>query len=209
MRGFETAEFEGRVSRAQAAMRSAGLDAIEIHAAHGYLLHEFLYPLSNHREDHYGGSLENRMRFTLEVVESVRSVIPESMPLFVRISATDWFEDGWSLEESIELSKEMESLGVDLIDVSSGGLAKSQPIKLGPGYQMGFAKAISQTVGWVVGTVGLITEAQQAEDALQEGVGDVVLMGRQFLREPSYALRAARELGADVHWPGQYERAKP
>ncbi|MDP5128374.1 MAG: NADH:flavin oxidoreductase/NADH oxidase [Pontimonas sp.] len=198
------------VAFAESAKRavSAGFDAIEIHAAHGYLLHEFLSPLSNHRTDHYGGSLENRMRFTLEVVESVRRVIPESMPLFVRISATDWFEDGWSLEESIALSQAMEALGVDLIDVSSGGLAKSQPIKLGPGYQMGFAKAISQAVGCVVGTVGLITEAQQAEDALQDGVGDVVLMGRQFLREPSYALRAARELGADVHWPGQYERAK-
>ena len=186
----------------------AGFDAIEIHAAHGYLLHEFLSPLSNHRDDHYGGSFENRTRFTLEVVESVRSVIPESMPLFVRISATDWFENGWSLEESIQLSVSMESLGVDLIDVSSGGLAKSQPIKLGPGYQMGFAKAISQAVSCLVGTVGLITEAQQAEDALQDGVGDVVLMGRQFLREPSYALRAARELGADLSWPGQYERAK-
>ena len=123
-------------------------------------------------------------------------------------AATDWFEDGWSLEESIQLSKDLETLGVDLIDVSSGGLAKSQPITLGPGYQMGFAKAISDAVSCSVGTVGLITEAQQAEDALQEGVGDVVLMGRQFLREPSYALRAARELGADVHWPGQYERAK-
>ena len=187
---------------------SAGFDAIEIHAAHGYLLHEFLSPLSNHRTDHYGGSVENRMRFTLEVVESVRRVIPESMPLFVRISATDWFEGGWSLEDSIALSVAMEALGVDLIDVSSGGLAKSQPIKLGPGYQMGFAKAISQAVGCRVGTVGLITEAKQAEDALQDGVGDVVLMGRQFLREPSYALRAARELGVDVHWPGQYERAK-
>jgi 2,4-dienoyl-CoA reductase-like NADH-dependent reductase (Old Yellow Enzyme family) len=186
----------------------AGFDAIEIHAAHGYLLHEFLSPLSNHRTDHYGGSFENRTRIVLEVVEVVRSVMPETMPLCVRISATDWFEDGWSLEDTIQLSKNLETLGVDLIDVSSGGLAKSQPITLGPGYQMGFAKAISQAVGCVVGTVGLITEAQQAEDALQDGVGDVVLMGRQFLREPSYALRAARELGMDVHWPGQYERAK-
>jgi len=186
----------------------AGFDAIEIHAAHGYLLHEFLSPLSNHRDDHYGGSFENRTRIVREVVEAVRLVMTESMPLFVRISATDWFEDGWSLEESIQLSKDLETLGVDLIDVSSGGLAKSQPIKLGPGYQMGFAKDISDAVSCSVGTVGLITEAQQAEDALQDGVGDVVLMGRQFLREPSYALRAARELGADVHWPGQYERAK-
>ena len=186
----------------------AGFDAIEIHAAHGYLLHEFLSPLSNHRTDSYGGSFENRIRIVLEVVDRVRSVMPESMPLFVRISATDWFEDGWSLEESIALSVVLEQHGVDLIDVSSGGLAKSQPIKLGPGYQMGFAKAISDAVSCVVGTVGLITEAQQAEDALQDGVGDVVLMGRQFLREPSYALRAARELGADLSWPGQYERAK-
>ncbi len=186
----------------------AGFDAIEIHAAHGYLLHEFLSPLSNHREDHYGGSFENRTRIVRDVVEVVRSVMPETMPLCVRISATDWFEQGWSLEESIQLSKELETLGVDLIDVSSGGLAKSQPITLGPGYQMGFAKAITEAVSCFVGTVGLITEAQQAEDALQDGVGDVVLMGRQFLREPSYALRAARELGAELSWPGQYERAK-
>ncbi len=186
----------------------AGFDAIEIHAAHGYLLHEFLSPLSNHREDHYGGSFENRTRIVREVVEVVRPVMPETMPLLVRISATDWFEDGWSLEDSIQLSKDLETLGVDLIDVSSGGLAKSQPIKLGPGYQMGFAKAISDAASCSVGTVGLITEAQQAEDALRDGVGDVVLMGRQFLREPSYALRAARELGADLSWPGQYERAK-
>jgi 2,4-dienoyl-CoA reductase-like NADH-dependent reductase (Old Yellow Enzyme family) len=186
-----------------------GFDAIEIHAAHGYLLHEFLSPLSNHREDHYGGSFENRTRIVRQVVEAVRLVMPESMPLFVRISATDWFEDGWSLEESIHLAKDLETLGVDLIDASSGGLAKAQPVKLGPGYQMGFAKAISDAVvSCSVGMVGLITEAQQAEDALQDGVGDVVLMGRQFLREPSYALRAARELGADVHWPGQYKRAK-
>ena len=186
----------------------AGFDAIEIHAAHGYLLHEFLSPLSNHRVDDYGGSFENRIRIVLEVVQAVRSVMPETMPLFVRISATDWFEEGWNLEESIALSKRLEKLGVDLIDVSSGGLAKSQPIVLGPGYQMGFAKAIKEQVSILVGTVGLITEAQQAEDALQDGVADVVLMGRQFLREPSYALRAARELGVDLQWPGQYERAK-
>ena len=185
-----------------------GFDAIEIHAAHGYLLHEFLSPLSNHRVDEYGGSFENRIRIVLEVVEAVRAVMPEPMPLFVRISATDWFEDGWSLEESIALSKLLEARGVDLIDVSSGGLAKAQPITLGPGYQMDFAKAIKEQVSMVVGTVGMITEAQQAEDALQAGVADVVLMGRQFLREPSYALRAARELGVDLSWPGQYERAK-
>ncbi len=186
----------------------AGFDAIEVHAAHGYLLHTFLSPLSNHRQDHYGGSFENRTRIVLEVVERIRSVIPDSMPLFVRISASDWFEDGWSVEESIVLSQQMAARGVDLIDVSSGGLAKSQPIRLGPGYQMGFAQAISESVECLVGTVGLITEARQAEEALQSGVGDVVLMGRQFLREPSYALRAAKELGVDLPWPGQYRKAQ-
>lgn len=187
----------------------AGFDAIEIHAAHGYLLHEFLSPLSNERVDAYGGSFDNRIRIVVEVVEAVRAVMPETMPLFVRISASDWFEQGWSLEDSIALSKLLEARGVDLIDVSAGGLAKSQPVTLGPGYQMGFAKAIREQVSCLVGTVGMITEAQQAEEALQDGVADVVLMGRQFLREPSYALRAARELGADLLWPGQYERAKP
>ncbi len=187
----------------------AGFDAIELHAAHGYLLHEFLSPLSNQRTDAYGGSVENRLRVVLETTETIRSNMPESMPLFVRISATDWVEGGWDLEQSLALSAALEDRGVDLIDVSSGGLSPDQEIALGPGYQMPFAEAISRQVSsMAVGTVGLITEAQQAEEALVSGVADVVLMARQFLREPFYALRAAAELGYDLEWPGQYLRAK-
>ena len=194
-----------------AATRSvtAGFDAIEIHAAHGYLLHEFLSPLSNHRTDAYGGVFENRIRVVLEVIDAVRNAIPDTMPLFVRISATDWVAGGWSLEESIELSKAMEQRGVDFIDVSSGGLDPAQTIALGPGYQMPFAKAIKEEVSCAVGTVGLITEPEQAREALEGSVADVVLMARQFLREPYFALRAAKELGQELPWPGQYLRSQP
>ena len=194
-----------------AATRSvaAGFDAIEIHAAHGYLLHEFLSPLSNHRTDAYGGVFENRIRVVLEVIDAVRNAIPDSMPLFVRISATDWIEGGWSIEESIELSKAMEQRGVDFIDVSSGGLDPAQTIALGPGYQMPFAKAIKEEVSCAVGTVGLITEPEQAQETLERSVADVVLMARQFLREPYFALRAAKELGQELSWPGQYLRSQP
>jgi len=187
---------------------SAGFDAIEVHAAHGYLLHEFLSPLSNLRDDAYGGSFEGRARIVLEIVERVRSAMPESMPLFVRISATDWVEGGWDLEQSITLSHELAQRGVDLIDVSSGGLSPEQAIKLGPGYQMPFAEAISQEVEVAVAAVGLITEALEAEQALQSGVANAILMGRQFLRDPRYAMRAATELGVSLEWPGQYLRAQ-
>ena len=183
---------------------NAGFDAIEVHAAHGYLLHEFLSPLSNLRDDSYGGSFEGRSRIVLEIVERVRSAMPESMPLFVRISATDWLEGGWDLEASIRISHQLAQRGVDLIDVSSGGLSPEQAIKLGPGYQMPFAEAISREVDVAVGAVGLITEASAAEEALQSGVADAVLMGRQFLRDPRYAMRAATELGVSLEWPGQY-----
>ena len=183
---------------------NAGFDAIEVHAAHGYLLHEFLSPLSNLRDDSYGGSFEGRSRIVLEIVERVRSAMPESMPLFVRISATDWLEGGWDLEASIRISHQLAQRGVDLIDVSSGGLSPEQAIKLGPGYQMPFAEAISREVDVAVGAVGLITEASAAEQALQSGVADAVLMGRQFLRDPRYAMRAATELGVSLEWPGQY-----
>ena len=187
----------------------AGFDAIEIHAAHGYLLHEFLSPLANTRTDSYGGDFDNRVRIVLEITEQVRAAMPKSMPLLVRISASDWLAGGWDSEQSVELARRLEALGVDLIDVSSGGLSPEQEIALGPGYQMHFAKAISAAVSsMAVGTVGLITEATQAEEALSSGVADVVLMGRQFLREPRYALRAAAELGYDLEWPGQYLRAK-
>jgi 2,4-dienoyl-CoA reductase-like NADH-dependent reductase (Old Yellow Enzyme family) len=188
----------------------AGFDAIELHAAHGYLLHEFLSPLSNLRTDSYGGDYDNRARIVLECVERMRTDMPDSMPLLVRISASDWLEGGWDLEQSVLLATRLEALGVDLIDVSSGGLSPEQEIALGPGYQMHFAKAISHAVSQMaVGTVGLITESAQAEEALNTGVADVVLMARQFLREPHYALRAAAELGHDLEWPGQYVRAKP
>jgi 2,4-dienoyl-CoA reductase-like NADH-dependent reductase (Old Yellow Enzyme family) len=187
---------------------TAGFSAIEIHAAHGYLLHEFLSPLSNHRIDNYGGSFDNRTRVVVEVIDRVRSVIPDNMPLFVRISATDWVEGGWDLEQSIQLSILMEQHGVDFIDVSSGGLDPAQKITLGPGYQQPFAQAINKAVSIPVGTVGLITTSQQAQAALDDGIAGVVLMARQFLREPTFALRAARELGCDISWPGQYERAK-
>jgi 2,4-dienoyl-CoA reductase-like NADH-dependent reductase (Old Yellow Enzyme family) len=187
---------------------NAGFDAIEVHAAHGYLLHEFLSPLSNLRDDSYGGSFEGRSRIVLEIVERVRSAMPESMPLFVRISATDWLEGGWDLEASIRISDLLAQRGVDLIDVSSGGLSPEQAIKLGPGYQMPFAEAISREVEVAVGAVGLITEASAAEQALQSGVADAVLMGRQFLRDPRYAMRAAIELGVSLEWPGQYLRAQ-
>jgi 2,4-dienoyl-CoA reductase-like NADH-dependent reductase (Old Yellow Enzyme family) len=195
----------------EAAHRSvqAGFDAIEIHAAHGYLLHEFLSPVSNHRTDAYGGVFENRVRVVLEVIDAVRNTIPDTMPLFVRISATDWIEGGWSLDESIELSKLMEHHGVDFIDVSSGGLDPTQSIDLGPGYQMPFAKAIKEQVNVAVGTVGLITTSQHAQEALDGSVADVVLMARQFLREPYFALRAAEELGQEPTWPGQYLRSRP
>jgi 2,4-dienoyl-CoA reductase-like NADH-dependent reductase (Old Yellow Enzyme family) len=186
----------------------AGFDAIEIHAAHGYLLHEFLSPLSNLRSDAYGGDFAGRTRIVLEIVTAVRAAMPESMPLFVRISATDWIEGGWDLPQSVQLATELDALGVDLIDVSSGGLSPEQEIVLGPGYQMPFAKAIAPEVSMAVGTVGLITDSAQAEEALRSRVADVVLMGRQFLREPRYALRAAAELGVDLAWPGQYLRAK-
>ncbi|HAA79752.1 MAG TPA: oxidoreductase [Microbacteriaceae bacterium] len=187
---------------------NAGFDAIEVHAAHGYLLHEFLSPLSNLRDDSYGGSFEGRSRIVLEIVERVRSAMPESMPLFVRISATDWLEGGWDLEASIRISHQLAQRGVDLIDVSSGGLSPEQAIKLGPGYQMPFAEAISREVEVAVGAVGLITEASAAEQALQSGVANAVLMGREFLRDPRYAMRAAYELGVSLEWPGQYLRAQ-
>lgn len=151
---------------------------------------------------------DNRIRVVLEVIDAVRNAIPDTMPLFVRISATDWVDGGWSLEESIDLSRAMEQRGVDFIDVSSGGLDPAQTITLGPGYQMPFAKAIKEQVNVAVGTVGLITTSKHAQEALEGSVADVVLMARQFLREPYFALRAAEELGRELEWPGQYLGAK-
>lgn len=186
----------------------AGFQVMEIHAAHGYLLHQFLSPLSNFRTDAYGGSFKNRIRLTLEVVESVQSEWPENLPLFVRISATDWAEGGWNLEESVQLSKILKEKGVDLIDVSSGGLVSHQQISLGPNYQVPFAESIKDETGILTGAVGLITDAVQAEKIVATGKADLVLFARESLRNPNLGLKFAEELQADIQWPKQYERAK-
>ena len=186
----------------------AGYQVVEIHAAHGYLLHQFLSPLTNFRTDEYGGSFENRIRLVLEVIEAVQSVWPENLPLFVRISATDWAEGGWNIEESVQLCQLLKEKGVDLIDVSSGGLVSYQQIPLGSGYQVPFAERIKNETGILTGAVGLITASSQAEAILADGKADLVLFARESLRNPNLALDFAKELGADVSWPKQYERAK-
>ncbi len=188
---------------------TAGFKVVEIHAAHGYLLHQFLSPLSNLRSDLYGGSFENRIRLLIETVEAVQEVWPAENPLFVRISASDWADGGWTLEESIQLSALLKAMGVDLIDTSSGGLTLKQEIPLSAGYQVQFASAIKKEVDMLTGAVGLITEAQQAEIILQNGEADLIFIAREFLRDPYFPLHAAFELGDDVKWPKQYERAKP
>ncbi|OCB71287.1 2,4-dienoyl-CoA reductase [Flavobacterium glycines] len=186
----------------------AGYEVLEIHAAHGYLNHQFLSPLSNQRTDEYGGSFENRIRFTMEVLEAVQSEWPKDLPLFVRISATDWAEGGWNIEESIQFSEILKEKGVDLIDVSSGGLVSYQKIPLEPGYQVPFAEKIKSETGILTGAVGLITEANQAEEIIKSGKADLVLFARESLRNPNLGLDFARALGDDVAWPKQYERAK-
>jgi NADPH2 dehydrogenase len=186
-----------------------GFDAIELHAAHGYLLHEFLSSLANRRSDRYGGSLENRMRFPLEVFSAVRKVWPEAKPLGVRISASDWIEGGWDLPQSTEFAQRLKAAGCDWITASSGGLAPEQKITLGPGYQVPFAEAIRKEVGILTVAVGLITEPQQAEDLIATGRADMVALARAMLYEPHWAWRAAAELGAQVHAPKQYWRAAP
>lgn len=193
-----------------AAKRSiaAGFDAVEIHAAHGYLIHQFLSPISNDRTDEYGGSLENRSRFLMEVIRAVRAVLPESMPLFLRLSATDYAEDGWDQEQTATVSGWATQAGVDLVDVSSGGLITGVKIPTGPGYQVPFAKYVAGRIQKPVSAVGQITQAQQAEEILQSGEVDVILIARASLRDPYWPLRAAHELGAAVDWPKQYERGK-
>lgn len=198
------ADFE---SAAQRALR-AGFEVIEIHAAHGYLLHEFLSPLSNQRDDEYGGSLENRSRLLGEIVTRIRA-LGAHFPLFVRISASDWVAGGWDLEASIALARQLKLLGVDLIDCSSGGTSPKQQIPLEPLYQVPFAAAIREQADIPTGAVGLITTAAQAEGILAAGQADLVLMARQLLRDPYFPLHAAAELEAEIAWPVQYERAKP
>lgn len=185
-----------------------GFKVVEVHAAHGYLLHQFLSPLSNKRTDEYGGSFENRIRIVLEVVAAVQEVWPTENPLFVRISATDWVDGGWNEQESVELSKILKQQGVDLIDTSTGGLAREQQIPVAPNYQVKFADAIKKQANILTGAVGLITEAEQAELILQNGEADLIFLARELLRNPYFPLHAAKQLGVDVTWPSQYERAK-
>lgn len=186
----------------------AGYKVAEIHAAHGYLINEFLSPLSNHRTDDYGGSFENRIRLLLEIVESVKTVWSDALPLFVRISATDWTPDGWNGEDSVRLAAVLKTHGVDLIDCSSGGVIPGVKIPTGPGYQVPLAEKIKKETGLLTGAVGLITSAQQAEEILQNGQADLIFLARQSLRDPYFPLHAAKEMGVDVEWPIQYLRAK-
>ncbi|MDG0818107.1 NADH:flavin oxidoreductase/NADH oxidase [Bdellovibrio svalbardensis] len=187
---------------------NAGFQVIELHMAHGYLMHEFLSPLSNHRQDEYGGSLENRMRLPLKLVEEVRKILPMELPLLVRISATDWAEGGWDLPQSIEFAKELKKRGVDLVDCSSGGNVPHQKIAVGPHYQVPFAEAIKQSAGIPTGAVGLITDPLSAEEILKSGKADLIFLARELLRDPYWPLHAAKKLGVDIAWPLQYERAK-
>jgi len=186
----------------------AGFKVVELHAAHGYLVHQFLSPLSNRRQDEYGGSFEDRIRLLTEIVRAVRTVWPVIYPLFVRISATDWAEGGWSPEEAVRLAGVLKGLDVDVIDCSSGGLTPLQQIPVAPGYQVGFAQQI-RSAGILTGAVGVITDAVQAESILVTGQADLIIMARQMLRDPYFPLHAAEELGfKDIHWPLQYVRAR-
>jgi 2,4-dienoyl-CoA reductase-like NADH-dependent reductase (Old Yellow Enzyme family) len=192
--------FESATRRALA----AGFKVIEIHSAHGYLLHEFLSPLANHRGDAYGGSLENRMRLLLQIAERLRALIPEVLPLFVRISATDWVEGGWDIEQSIELARRLKGLGVDLIDVSSGGTLPKARIPVAKGYQVPFARRIRDEAGIRTGAVGLITEPQHADEIITSGDANLVLLGRELLRQPYWAIQAQQALGEEPSWPIPY-----
>jgi 2,4-dienoyl-CoA reductase-like NADH-dependent reductase (Old Yellow Enzyme family) len=188
---------------------AAGFQVIEIHAAHGYLIHEFLSPLSNHRTDEYGGSFENRARLLRDIALAVRHVWPGDLPLFTRISATDWVDGGWDIEQSIELAIELKPCGVDFIDCSSGGNVATAKIQVGPGYQTPFAERIRREANILTGAVGMITNATQAEHIVGTGQADAVLIARELLRDPYFPLRAARELGQEITWPAQYLRAAP
>jgi len=199
------ADFKAAAGRAL----RAGFKVVELHAAHGYLIHQFLSPLSNHRTDHYGGSFENRIRFLLEIVAAVRTVWPDDLPLFVRISATDWVAGGWDVDDSVQLAGILKEKGVDLIDVSTGAIVPGVRIAVGPGYQLPFASRIKKETGICTGTVGMITDAVQAETILMNGDADMIFIARELLRDPYFPLRAATILGDDIAWPVQYRRAKP
>lgn len=187
----------------------ASFDAVEIHAAHGYLIHQFLSPITNHRTDEFGGSLENRARILLEIIKAIRAEVGEMLPIFVRFSATDYREDGWDVEQTTQVAQWCAEVGADLFDISSGGLITGVKIPSGPGYQVPFAEQVAQEVSQPVGAVGQITDAQQAENILQDGDVDIILVGRASLRDPHWALRAAHELNVEVdYWPDQYYRGK-
>ncbi len=194
----------------EAARRSleAGFKILEIHAAHGYLINEFLSPVTNKRTDQYGGSFDNRIRVLLEIVDGVKKVWPQDLPIFVRISASEWFEEGWTMDDSVKLSIILKEKGVDVIDCSSGGNISGVKINIGPLYQTPFAEQIKKEAGIMTGAVGLITTAEQCEHIISEGKADLVFLARQLLRNPYFPLHAAKELGIDIKWPVQYERAK-
>jgi 2,4-dienoyl-CoA reductase-like NADH-dependent reductase (Old Yellow Enzyme family) len=194
-------------ARAAWRAQAAGFRAAELHAAHGYLLHQFLSPLSNRRDDAYGGSFENRIRLLLEVIDAVRKVWPERLPLWLRVSATDWAEGGWDIEQSVELARIVRQRGIDLIDVSSGGLVHGTQIPLSPGYQVPFAARIRREASIATGAVGLITKSEHAEAIVEQGDADVVLIARELLRDPYFPRRAAKELSGELHAPEQYLRA--
>lgn len=187
---------------------SAEFEVVELHFAHGYLVHSFLSPLSNHRTDSYGGGFEARARLALEIVGAVRKVWPERLPLFVRVSASDWSDGGWDLPQTVELAKKLKSAGVDFIDCSSGGNVSTARIPVGPGYQVPFAEAVRREAGIATGAVGMITTPAQAEEIVSSGKADAVLLAREFLRDPYWALHAATALGAEGAWPKQYGRAR-
>ena len=210
-RMLETAEVSSLVEDFRTAARravAAGFDALEIHAAHGYLIHQFLSPITNRREDEYGGPLANRARLLLEIVTSVREEIGDGMPLMVRFSATDYVEGGWDQEQTNQVAIWAREAGADLFDISSGGLVTGVKIPTGPGYQVGYSKSTSQATNATVSAVGQITSAEQAEAILQSGQVDVIMAARQFLRDPYFPLRAAHELGVETEWPVQYERGR-
>ena len=204
---LDEAGIDGVVAAFEAATRRAllaGFRVIEIHNAHGYLLHEFLSPLSNRRRDSYGGSLENRMRLSLRVAAAVRKLVPTELPVFVRISGTDWADGGWDIEQSVVLAGRLKELGIDLIDVSSGGLIPKARIPVAKGYQVPLARKVRCEAGIMTGTVGLITEAGHANELVTEGDADLVFIARELLREPYWALKAEQELGAEPAWPISY-----
>jgi 2,4-dienoyl-CoA reductase-like NADH-dependent reductase (Old Yellow Enzyme family) len=186
----------------------AGFQVVEIHMAHGYLLHEFLSPVSNQRKDEFGGSLENRMRFPLQVADAVRKVWPSSLPVFVRISATDWLDEGWDLSQSVQFCSKLKEAGIDLIDCSSGGISADAKIPVKPHYQVPFSETIRKEIGINTAAVGLISDPHQAEEILSQGKADSIFLARQFLRDPYWPLHAAKLLGESISWPKQYGRAQ-